>query len=164
MLIIFYAEGQNLSNPNVSLKVVNMPLREVLQILELKTKFTFSYLTGELPLNEKVTIDVKVKPLQQVLEILSNKFALTFTTINNIITIKKKEGVDENKKSQGFGTLRGIVRDSSTSEILPYANVYIPEISTGVSTDNRGFFIIIRGNLIFIAFYINSDPATEFTA
>ena len=83
-------------NPKVSLKVVNIPLSEVLHILELKTNFTFSYLNEELPLKEKVTLDVKDKPLQQILEILSTKFALTFTTINNIITVKKKES--ERKK------------------------------------------------------------------
>ena len=62
--------------------------------------------------------------------------------INNIITVKKKEGENEKNKPQGFGTLRGIVRDSVTSEVLPYANVYIRKLNTGASTDNRGFFII----------------------
>ena len=137
----FYTKGQNLSNKKVSLKVVNIPLSEVLYILELKTNFTFSYLNEELPLERRVTLEVKNEPLQQILETLSNKFALIFTRINYIITVKRKESIN-GKNNQGFGTLRGIVRDSVTSEVLPYANVYIPEISTGVSTDNRGFFII----------------------
>ena len=141
ILFIFDANGQDLYNQKVSLKVINLRLGEVLQLLEQRTNFTFSYLNEELPLSERVTLDVKDEPLQQVLETLSNKFALTFTRINNIITIKKVEGV--NSKPHGYGTLRGIVRDSVTSEVLPYANVYIPEIKTGASTDNRGFFIIL---------------------
>ena len=142
ILLIPNTKAQNHPDPIVSLNVVNIPLREVLQILELKTNFTFSYLNEELPLDEKVTLEAKDKPLQQIFEILSNKFALVFTRINNIITVKKKEGEDENKGPHGFGTLRGIVRDSITTEVLPYANIYIPGIKTGVSTDNRGFFII----------------------
>ncbi len=47
ILIAFYIEGQNLSDSTVSLKVVNMPLREVLHILELN-------LYG-------LTIDTKIK-------------------------------------------------------------------------------------------------------
>ncbi|MGA9292153.1 MAG: carboxypeptidase-like regulatory domain-containing protein, partial [Ignavibacteriaceae bacterium] len=94
----------------------------------------------ELPLKEKVTLDVENESLQQILEILSTKFALIFTRINNIITVKKKES--DRNKPHGFGTLRGIVRDSTTTEVLPYANVYIKGLNTGASTDNRGFFLI----------------------
>ncbi len=141
ILFAFYANGQNLSNKKVNLKVVNLPLGEVLQILEQKTSYTFSYLNKDLPSEERVTLDVKDKPLQYVLDILSKKFELTFKRIRNIIIVKRKEGANENGP-RVYGTLRGIVRDSATSEVLPYANVYIPKLNTGASTDDRGFFII----------------------
>ena len=142
LLLIVYVQSQDLSELKVGLKVDNMPLTEVLQILELKTKFTFSYLNKELPLSERVTLDAQDKSLQQILEILSQRYALTFTRINNIIIIKKKEGAEEKKIPQGVGILRGIVRDSLTSEVLPYAHIYIKEINTAVGSDNRGYFII----------------------
>lgn len=44
-------------------------------------------------------------------------------------------------KSQSVGTLRGIVTDSLTTEVLPYANVYVQELKSGTHTDNRGYFI-----------------------
>ncbi|MCG6960429.1 carboxypeptidase-like regulatory domain-containing protein, partial [bacterium BMS3Abin03] len=140
--LVTKVNGQNYPDPNVSFNVVNIPLSRVLKILEQKTNYTFSYLNEKLPLDENVTMNVKDKPLQQILKILSNNFALMFTRINNIITIKMKEEAEGDKKSGGIGTLRGIVRDSITTEVLPFANVYIPELKTGVSTDNRGFFII----------------------
>ncbi len=62
--------------------------------------------------------------------------------INYIITFKKQEAADNNSKPKGFGTLRGVVRDSATSEVLPYANVYIRGINRGAGTDGRGFFLI----------------------
>lgn len=43
---------------------------------------------------------------------------------------------------QNYGTLRGLVSDSTNGEVLPYANVYIDELNTGASTDPNGFFII----------------------
>jgi len=141
-LIVFNAKGQSLQDPVVSLKVENMQLEEVLRILELKTRYTFSYVNEELPLKERITLDVKEVPLQQILEILSNRFGLNFARINNIITVRKKEGTDGGKTPQRFGILRGIVRDSVTSEVLPFASVYIREIKSGASTDNRGFFVI----------------------
>ena len=142
ILLTGNVQGQDLSEPRVGLKVDNMPLDEVLQILERKTTFTFSYLNKELPLSERVTLDVQDKSMQQILEILSQKYALTFTRINNIIIIKKKEGAEEKNISQGAGILRGVVRDSLTSEVLPYAHIYIREINRAVGTDNRGYFIV----------------------
>jgi len=136
------ARAQTTVEPHVSLKVENMPLKEVLKILELKTHITFSYLNEELPLDERITLDVNDEPLRQVLETLSNRCALTFTRIDNIMTIKQRKGEDKTKRPQGVGILRGTVRDSVTSEVLPYANVFIREINRGASTDNRGFFLI----------------------
>ncbi len=63
-------------------------------------------------------------------------------SINNIKTVKEQEASDNNSRPQGFGTLRGVVRDSATSEVLPYANVYIRGINRGAGTDSRGFFLI----------------------
>ena len=164
VLLTFNVKGQNLPYPKVSLKVSNMPLGQVLQMLELKTNFTFSYLNEELPLDQRLTLDVEDKPLSQVLEILSNKFALTFTRINNIITLKKLQSMSEKSSSHAFGTLRGIVRDSVTAEVLPYANIYIKEINAGASTDSRGFFIIpsIPANRKYtiIVTYVGYSPET----
>ncbi len=136
------ARGQNIPEPMVSLKVENRPLKEVLKILELKARITFSYLNGELPLEARVTLDVEDKPLRDILDSLSNRYSLTFTGIDNIITIRKIKGTGKGNRPRGFGILRGIVRDSVTSEVLPYANVRVAELNTGASTDNRGFFVI----------------------
>lgn len=43
---------------------------------------------------------------------------------------------------QGFGTLRGVVVDSTSGEALAFCNVFLAELNTGASTDNRGYFLI----------------------
>jgi hypothetical protein len=44
--------------------------------------------------------------------------------------------------AQQTGTLRGLVTDSLSGEVLPYSNVLIEETSFGASTDLRGIFTI----------------------
>lgn len=44
--------------------------------------------------------------------------------------------------AQQTGRLRGFVTDSTSGEYLPYANVYINELHTGASTNERGLYII----------------------
>jgi hypothetical protein len=44
--------------------------------------------------------------------------------------------------SQQFGKLRGLVTDSTNGEALAFCNVYVQELKTGASTNERGLFII----------------------
>lgn len=44
--------------------------------------------------------------------------------------------------AQEFGTFRGLVTDSTSSEALAYGNVFIKELGIGTSTDARGYFLI----------------------
>ena len=137
-----YGYGQTVQDQKVSVKVVNIPLSEVLKILELKTNFTFSYLNEELPLEKRVTLDATDASLQSILDLLADKYSLKFTQINNIITVKRKKGSENENSETQIGILRGIIRDSLTSEVLPYANIYIPQIKTGVRSDAHGYFIV----------------------
>lgn len=44
--------------------------------------------------------------------------------------------------SQNVGKFRGIISDSTSGEVLAYANIYIKNLGVGVATNERGFFII----------------------
>jgi len=44
--------------------------------------------------------------------------------------------------AQETGRLRGFVTDSTSGEFLPYANVYVNELHTGASTNERGLYFI----------------------
>ena len=44
--------------------------------------------------------------------------------------------------AQQFGKLRGVVTDSTNGEALAYCNVFVQELNTGASTNERGLFII----------------------
>ena len=44
--------------------------------------------------------------------------------------------------AQQFGKLRGVVTDSTNGEALAYCNVFVQDLNTGASTNERGLFII----------------------
>lgn len=44
--------------------------------------------------------------------------------------------------AQEYGTLRGLVVDSTTSETLAFSSAYIKELQIGANTDMRGYFLI----------------------
>ncbi|MCF8261910.1 MAG: TonB-dependent receptor [Melioribacteraceae bacterium] len=44
--------------------------------------------------------------------------------------------------AQPKGTIRGIVTDSTSGEVLAYANILIEELGSGATTDIRGYFVI----------------------
>ncbi|MBI1939841.1 MAG: TonB-dependent receptor [Ignavibacteriales bacterium] len=62
------------------------------------------------------------------------------------------------------GTLRGLVTDSTTSEVLAYGNVFIKEIGVGASTDARGYFLIpsipANKNLTLVVSYVGYKTKT----
>ena len=47
-----------------------------------------------------------------------------------------------NLHAQNSGTIRGVLRDANSGEILAYGNVYIEELHMGTSTDERGNFLL----------------------
>ncbi len=44
--------------------------------------------------------------------------------------------------AQNSGKLRGFVTDTTNGEVLAYSNIYIEELRTGTSTDDKGYFFI----------------------
>jgi hypothetical protein len=64
--------------------------------------------------------------------------------------------------SQEKGTLRGLVTDSTSGEVLVNANVYVKELNTGTTSDSKGYFLItgITGNRNYnvVVSYIGYEP------
>lgn len=63
---------------------------------------------------------------------LLKRLIILFIICNNVIC------------AQEFGKLRGFISDSTSGEVLPYANAYIEELRLGASTDIRGQFLISK--------------------
>ena len=48
---------------------------------------------------------------------------------------------DVNTNGEGI-SINGFVREQSTGEPIPYANVYLAELNVGTSTNDDGYFLI----------------------
>ena len=63
--------------------------------------------------------------------------------------------------AQQFGKLRGVVTDSTNGEALAYCNVFVKELNTGASSNERGLFIInsipAKKNYTILVSYVGYD-------
>lgn len=59
-------------------------------------------------------------------------------------------------------TINGYVKDSSSGESLPYATVYFPQFSTGVTANQFGYFsgLANRGKVEIVVSYVGYKPET----
>ncbi|MBK0404007.1 DUF4974 domain-containing protein [Adhaeribacter sp. BT258] len=86
--------AQNL-HTKISIKVENATLPQVLQQLQKKYGYRFSYLNNELPAKTRFTAEIKNKSFSEVLDVLLEKTDLGYKQSNGQIIIKK--GFPKNK-------------------------------------------------------------------
>lgn len=144
------AEGQNLKDIKVTVKIVNVTFQEALDIIEQKTNFKFNYIQEEIPLKETITISVTEESLYNILEVFANDYGLVFNRINNQITIKKAERWEKEKITVvETGSVKGTVTDANTKQPLIGATVILKPFSIGGMTDENGAYsITVPSNLI----------------
>ncbi|PPK87848.1 TonB-linked SusC/RagA family outer membrane protein [Neolewinella xylanilytica] len=107
------------------------PLRQVLDVIEEQTDFTFVYDTRVLNPDQGFTLDATDEPLEAVLDTLSERGDLEFEVVDRIITIRKKENAAE--------IVRGSVHDAEGFP-LPGATVMEQGTTNGTTTDYDGNF------------------------
>lgn len=80
--------AQNL-NTKISIKVKDATLPQVLQQIQKKYGYRFSYLNNELPAKQRFSAEIKNKPFSEVLDVLLEKTDLGYKQSNGQIIIKK---------------------------------------------------------------------------
>ncbi|KAA5546443.1 FecR domain-containing protein [Adhaeribacter rhizoryzae] len=88
LLLSGYALAQNLQK-KVSLEVREATLPQVLQKIEQKYPFRFSYMNNALPAKKKYSVEIKEKPLAEVLDVLLSGTDLGYRESNGQVIIKK---------------------------------------------------------------------------
>src|SRR5688572_20979501 len=82
-------------NTKISIKVNDATLPQVLQQIQKKYGYRFSYLNNELPANSRFSAEIKNKSFAEVLDVLLEKTDLGYKQSNGQIIIKK--GFPKNK-------------------------------------------------------------------
>ncbi|NJD23228.1 MAG: TonB-dependent receptor [Melioribacter sp.] len=137
------AEGQNLRDIKVTVRIIDVTLEQALQMIEQKTNFKFSYTKEDIPLNEKATVIVDDESLYNILTVFAKDYGLTFNRINDQIVVKKNQGQTENLVTAvESGTIRGIIIDSKSKTGIPGANVIIKRLNIGAAADKDGNYTI----------------------
>src|ERR1044072_7683158 len=86
-----FAKGNSIQdlNPKISLRVVNMPVKNVLKQINKATKISFVF-SNAIVTNQAVSIDVKNEELNAVLKKIFEPLGMAFSISGNVILIDKK--------------------------------------------------------------------------
>lgn len=102
-------------NTKITLRVKDATLPQVLQQIQKKYGYQFSYLNNELPAKTKFSAEVKNKPISEVLDVLLEKTDMGYKLVNGQIIIKK--GFPKNKpKATTFQKLPAPVSENKASQ------------------------------------------------
>lgn len=125
--------AKTFSQQKINMNVKNYPLEKVFQEIEKQTSFRFLYRLENVE-NETANIDASNSTVEQVMDkLLSNK-GITYRILdNNLIVITPAEKLQVVK-------IAGVVRDATSREPIPGANVIIEGTTLGGVTDADGKF------------------------
>lgn len=137
LLIAAPGSSQDLRKVPVSIRFSDAKLGEMLDSLEARSAFRFSY-PGYLRHRGPVSLHLPESNLQEVLQQLASRLDLRFSRTNGQIAVS--EAVHEVLPQQTTGTIHGRVVDFETSAPLPGATVVLTPVNKGQVTDEKGYY------------------------
>ena len=123
------AQGQK-----IDLHVEHKSLVEVMDMLKLKSGFSFIYSAEDVEKVTGITVNVMKKNVDEILELVLKGTGLTYKVEGNLIVLRK---ILHEKKEDKRRLVTGIVLDTER-DTLPGVNVLIKGTSVGVVTDLHG--------------------------
>ena len=121
----------------VSLNVTDMPLRDVLPMVEQQSDYHFFYNSSLAGLDSRVTVSLNSTPIEQALRQLFSGTGITYRiTDNHVIVLTAEE------KKSTTRQISGTVLDKATNEPVIGASVIIRGTTQGTITDYNGQFIL----------------------
>ncbi|MXV15171.1 TonB-dependent receptor domain-containing protein [Hufsiella ginkgonis] len=116
----------------ISLALQNEPLPAALVKLQNLVKGDFAYDPQIVPAGKLITLKFDKRPLAAVLDELLSGTGLNYHVINNAVVISSN-------KPKAF-TINGHVLDRYSGEPLIGATIYLPDLQTGVVSNQYGFY------------------------
>ena len=138
-------QASELQTSTITVKLKSSTLRELFDVIESKSQYSFLIRNNDIDLNERVSIDMENKSIEEILvNALKNQNA-KFELKNNRIIIYKPQNtvnnaVSEKQITQQAAKVTGTVVDALTGEPVIGANVLVAGTSNGTSTDFDGNF------------------------
>ena len=132
--------GQNVfvsDSPRVSVDANDMPLRDVLALIEQQIPYKFAYNTDLIAKQKHINLNVENKPLDELFHVVLKGTNITYSVIDNQIILNELPPPPQI-------TISGYIKDSISGENLPGAIIYLPAKETGTYTNNYGFFSLTQ--------------------
>ena len=150
LLLILSLQVNARSYGQISLHVESESLEKVLQQVKQQSGLAVVYQDQLMKRSKPVTLSVRNVTVQQALTLIFKDQDLTWELVGDkIISIREKSQAPVKQqvgtfieKSQPPIEIRGRVVDAKTGEPLVGANIYLKESQVGVSTNEKGEFII----------------------
>lgn len=147
----------------VSLNVMNDRLGDVLNEIINKSGLRLSYSSDVVPVNEPVSVRITDQPALVALDhvLAGTGIVARPTSAGHVVLVR---GESSPSAAVQTGAVEGTVRDASTGESLPGANVLIQGTNLGASTGPDGTFRIAAvpaGNHTIEARFIGYRPLTR---
>ena len=128
-------------NTRISLKVVNMPVKDVLKQINKETKLSFVF-SNSIVTDQEVTINVKNEQLSSVLKKILNPFGMDYTVSGNVILIDKKTDAAVGSAGLTPVNVSGKVVDN-TGVPLVGVTVKIKGTNGGAVTNTEGRYTLV---------------------
>lgn len=124
---------------DITIKVSNKPIREVLPLIEKQSKYIFVYNSKTINLDKKVSIDITSSSINEIMGILLKNTSLTHEVSDRQVLIYSKNESKQNGASPITST--GIVTDE-TGEPLIGVSIQVKGGTDGTVTDMNGKYSI----------------------
>lgn len=154
LLLVLSVQVNARSYGQISLQVKSESLPKVLQLVKKQTGLAVVYQDQLMQRSKPVTLSIRNVSLQQALALIFKDQELTWELVGDkIISIKEKNPAPVVEKNMHVIIenpvppieIRGRVMDAKTGEPLVGANIFVKGSQVGVSSNERGEFIITMG-------------------
>jgi hypothetical protein len=128
------ANSQNILDRKIVLSRSEGTVDEFLKEITTQTGYVFSYINNDIPLKKEIRFKNTTITIREILDGLFDGQSIQYTIRENriILTSKKKE-------SNEF-TVKGVVKDKFSNELLPGAHIFIKDLSIGATSNTYGFY------------------------
>ena len=147
----------------VSIRVKDAPLRDVIAAIEKDYGYVFVYKRGLMDLGRKVSVNVSKGSVESVLERMFDGTDIEWDVTNRQIALRKGTAKEKPKtdKKDALHTITGVVTDAVTGEPLIGVTVAVKNGKTGVMTDIDGNYKIeVKSNQELTFSYVGYTPQT----
>ncbi|PQB08937.1 hypothetical protein BST83_00850 [Polaribacter filamentus] len=130
----------------VSLNLINVPVRQVIEEIESKTDFKFVYKIKDVNLNRKITVNANKKLVTSVLENIFSGTNTTYRILDTQISLVEKDIIEAYKDIDNVSVQQSKISGSVTDTYgnpIPGVSILIKKSTRGTVSDFDGKFTLL---------------------